>query len=142
MHVDGFSAVISCGIKIVTVAPGVPLKFYQPVIIDGVNDSEFALSKWYPASGIGGGFAVFVGTSTRRKEGTARVEIGAFIVKGDDPPSALEVCFLAASEDRTALADYIGRKKTVVATIRNCRLYIADCRFFPLRLCASGGANL
>ncbi len=84
---------------------GVPFIFYQPVIIDGVNECEFALSKRYPASSIFTGF-----------KGTARVEIGAFIVKGDDPPSALKVCFLAAGKDRTALADYIGRKKTIVTT--------------------------
>ena len=40
MHVDSFFAVISCGIKIVTVAPGVPLKLNQPVIIGCVNESE------------------------------------------------------------------------------------------------------
>ena len=105
MHLKGFSGMISGSIKCVGCIFGIPIKFYQPVIIDAINNSKLTLSKRYPASGLFTGF-----------KGTARVEIGAFIVKGDDPPSALKVCFLAAGKDRTALTDYIGRKKAVIAT--------------------------
>ena len=105
MHLKGFSAVISGGIKCVGFTFGIPLKFYQVVIVCAINKSEFAAGKGDPADS---GWACF--------EGTARVEIGAFVVEGDDPPSALEICFLLAGKDGTALADYIGRKKAVVTT--------------------------
>jgi len=105
MHVDDFSVVTSCGVKYFAAVPGVPLKFCQPVIIDGINDSEFALGKGDWPDGFGAYLEKF-----------ARLEIGAGIIEADYPLGADESDPPLAGEDGTALANYIGRTKAVIAT--------------------------
>jgi len=86
MHMDGFSSVISGGVKYFAGRPDVPLKFNQSVIIFRVNDSELSAGKRYPAGSL------IAQPAIRR-----RVEIRANIVELNHPPSALEIGLLATA---------------------------------------------
>jgi len=97
---------------------GEPSVFDKIVIVSGINESEFALGKWY-----------WPGLAAGELTDCRRIEIVAAINKGDHPPSANEVCFLFACKGRAVGAEHIDRKKAVVTTMWNCRLYIVDCRF-------------
>ena len=84
-----------------------PLKFDQAVIVFGIDEGELALGKGYSPYGAIAKFEIAAG-----------VEIRAGLVCGNDPPSTLEICFLAAAKDGTGmLANHPGREKAVVATI-------------------------
>ena len=124
VHLNMFSLALSDGIKFVFAGSvGKPLKFGQFVIVGAINKCEFPAGKRYPADGFGAGFAVFVETSTRCKEIPAGVEIPAGLFEADYPPPADKVGLLFAAEHRPVGTHHPDRKKAVITTGRDCRLY-------------------
>ena len=105
MNLKGFSTMFSNSVKCVAGTFGVPLKFYQLVIIASVNDSEFALGEGDRPDGAAPEFGK-----------RARLEIGAGIGESDYPLGRGETGLGPAGEDRTAVAVYVERKIAVVAT--------------------------
>ncbi len=116
VHLDGFSGISCGGVKCISPWCGGPFIFAQLVIIGRIDESEFSAGKGYSPDGFGAFLPVFVGTSTRRTEGTAGIEIVAGLVETDYPPSAGVSGFLFAGQLRTAQAHHPDRKKAVIAT--------------------------
>jgi len=77
---DGFSSVISGGVKYFAGRPDVPLKFNQLVIIFRINNSELSAGKGYPAGSVVAQPAI-----------CRRVEIPANVIALNHPPSALKI---------------------------------------------------
>ena len=130
MHLYGFAVVLSDGVKCSAAELGKPLKLSQVVIVIGIDEGELSASKGDAADDFGAGFAVFVETSTRRKESAAGVEIGAFIVEEYAPPSAEAALPLLAYKERSVRVYYPNRKEAVIAT--NFRIFYCQFSIFHL----------
>jgi len=120
MHQNSFFPVSSGRVKGIAAVGGEPLKLAQLVIIGWVNDSEFSKGKRYHPDGV-----------RIKLEICSRIEMPAGIIKADPSPFTFKPRFLPAHQHGPINPDHPGRKTAVVTTIRNCRLQIVDCRFFP-----------
>ena len=116
MHLNGLARQLSGSIKCSKAGYGLPWEFDQPVIISGVNQCEFAAGKRNSPDSGWIFFPVFVGTSTRRTEDTARAKIGAGLFEKNYLPPAGQIVLLHTDLRRPVRAHHPDRKKTVVAT--------------------------
>ncbi len=106
VHLNIFSITFSDGIKFgFGRSVGEPLKFGQPVIVLGIDESELSAGKGNSSGRFGACF-----------EGTAWVEIGAGLFELYYPPSADVAGPLLTAEHRTVGAHHPDRKKAVIAT--------------------------